>query len=134
MELLPTFDAMDRQMITLFGNGQIGALIQIGRLSNLAPRSITEIQNTFFVRSPVEQRMCPFVRVIMMLEHGIDVVSFEQRHPVTPILFALSQAALFSLDGSMRWIRRHMIDDEHVRAILTFLQRPRKPIGLRAAD
>src|SRR3954462_8458275 len=121
-------------MITLFSNGQRGALIQVGWFSTAAPRSVAQIQYALGVWSPIEQWMCPLVRMIVMLENGIDVVPFEQRCPMSPILFSSSKAALLSLKGSVRRIRRHMIDDKHVRTVLTFLQRSRKPVGLRAAD
>ena len=110
------------------------ALVQIGWFSNAAPRSVAQIQNALCVWSPIKQRMRPLVRVIMMLENGIDVVPFEERHPISTVLFARAEAALFPFKGSMRRVRRHMIDNEHVRAVLTLLQRPRKPIGLCATD
>ena len=77
-------------MITLVGNGQIGALIQIGWFSNTAPRSIAQIQYALCVWSPIKQRIRPLVRVIVMLENGIDIVPLEKRHPITTVPCARS--------------------------------------------
>src|SRR4051794_5776060 len=121
-------------MITLFCNRQIRALIHVGRFSNSTPRSITQVQYSFCVWSPVKQRMRPLVCVIVMLENGIHVVPFKKRRPVPSIFLAGPQVAFCTFKCSVRWVCRHMIDNEHIWAVLSRLQRSCKPVGLSAAD
>src|SRR5262245_10263390 len=108
-------------MITLFGNSQIGALVPVGWFSNAAPGSIAEIQYALRIWPSIDERVRPLVRMIVMFENGIDVVPFEQRRPVSPILFARTELAINPVESSHRRIRGHMIDNEHVRAVLSLL-------------
>lgn len=125
---------MQRQMILLIGDGKVVSLLRGLGQPQASPRSVAQVDNATPINMAVQKWPRAFECVIVVLQHDIDVVLLEQRHPVLSIGFASTGSLCIVVHTSERRVCWNVVDHKQMRTVCTLRKAAVKPIGLFPSD
>ena len=94
MKALVAFQTMERHVIGRADRSQVRPGFRLLGNAKLTPGTVTQVDNAEFVLHAVHERMRSFECVVVVFQHHIDVVAFEQRAPVHSLFVARADLSI----------------------------------------